>query len=218
MKIDKQAFQDRLAHFISAWKADKRSGDALFGGAGSIVILMGKTEEATSFQKNNAMHVRGSRNDADSNSQQDTDMGRLKFWLLGYEFPATLFVLTTEALYIVTTAKKGIAPMFGKDPFSIVFVLTWYAQLNISSPSKAARFRSRSLSGARMRIRTRNTGKSVWMLSKEQGYVTIMTRAAPLCSYEDRKKLESLRRTHLQALSQTSGKKHLEISRKRWRK
>lgn len=66
VKIDKQAFQDRLAHFISSWKADKRSGDALFGGAGSIIILMGKTEDATSFQKNNAMHVSGSRTEVDS--------------------------------------------------------------------------------------------------------------------------------------------------------
>lgn len=31
----------------------------------------------------------------------------LQFWLLGYEFPATLMVFTTEALYIVTTTKKG---------------------------------------------------------------------------------------------------------------
>ena len=57
VKIDKQLFQDRLSQFISAWKADKRSGDALFGGAGSIVILMGKNEETVTFQKNNAMHV-----------------------------------------------------------------------------------------------------------------------------------------------------------------
>ena len=57
IKIDKQVFENRLAHFISTWKADKRSGDALFGGVGSIVILMGKTEESNSFQKNNAMHV-----------------------------------------------------------------------------------------------------------------------------------------------------------------
>ncbi|KAA6409676.1 MAG: FACT complex subunit spt16 [Lasallia pustulata] len=101
VKIDKQVFQDRLTHFISAWKADKRSGDALFGGVGSIVILMGKTEEATSFQKNNAMH----------------------FWLLGYEFPATLFVLSTEALYIVTTAKKAkhLEPLKGgKVPIEIL--------------------------------------------------------------------------------------------------
>jgi nucleosome binding factor SPN SPT16 subunit len=57
IKIDKNLFQERLSHFISAWKADKRSGDALFGGASSILILMGKTEETAQFQKNNAMHV-----------------------------------------------------------------------------------------------------------------------------------------------------------------
>ncbi|KAI9880467.1 MAG: FACT complex subunit spt16 [Pleopsidium flavum] len=101
IKIDKQVFENRLSHFISAWKADKRSGDALFGGVGSIVILMGKTEESNSFQKNNAMH----------------------FWLLGYEFPATLFVLTTEALYIVTTTKKAkhLEPLIGgKIPVEIL--------------------------------------------------------------------------------------------------
>lgn len=57
IKIDKDLFQERLSHFISAWKADKRSGDALFGGASSILILMGKTEESAQFQKNNAIHV-----------------------------------------------------------------------------------------------------------------------------------------------------------------
>jgi nucleosome binding factor SPN SPT16 subunit len=57
IKIDKNLFQERLSHFISAWKADKRSGDTLFGGASSIVILMGKTEENAQFQKNNAIHV-----------------------------------------------------------------------------------------------------------------------------------------------------------------
>ena len=77
MKIDKQAFQDRLTHFISAWKADKRSGDAFFGGAGSIVILMGKTEEATSFQKNNAMHVRGPRTNVNRYTRE-TNLGRLR--------------------------------------------------------------------------------------------------------------------------------------------
>ena len=62
IKIDKQVFQDRLSHFITAWKTDRRSGDALFGGVGSIVILMGKTEQSSQFQKNNAMHVRDSSN------------------------------------------------------------------------------------------------------------------------------------------------------------
>jgi nucleosome binding factor SPN SPT16 subunit len=57
IKIDKNLFQERLQHFYSAWKADKRSGDALFGGASSILVLMGKTEETAQFQKNNAIHV-----------------------------------------------------------------------------------------------------------------------------------------------------------------
>jgi nucleosome binding factor SPN SPT16 subunit len=57
IRIDKQVFHDRLSHFVSAWKADKRSGDALFGGAGSIVVMMGRTEESSAFQKNNSMHV-----------------------------------------------------------------------------------------------------------------------------------------------------------------
>lgn len=56
--IDKNAFSNRLSSFYTAWRADKRSGNAMFGGVGSIVILMGKTDEANSFQKNNAMHVR----------------------------------------------------------------------------------------------------------------------------------------------------------------
>ncbi|RFU32333.1 Acting on peptide bonds (peptidase), partial [Scytalidium lignicola] len=101
IKIDKNLFQERLSHFISAWKADKRAGDALFGGANSIVVLMGKSEETAQFQKNNAIH----------------------FWLLGYEFPATLFLFTLEALYIVTTAKKAkhLEPLKGgKIPLEIL--------------------------------------------------------------------------------------------------
>jgi nucleosome binding factor SPN SPT16 subunit len=57
IKIDKSLFNERLSHFYSAWKADKRSGDAVFGGASSILVLMGKTEESVQFQKNNALHV-----------------------------------------------------------------------------------------------------------------------------------------------------------------
>lgn len=55
--IDRTTFFNRLTGFYAAWKADKRSGNAVFGGVGSIVILMGKTDEANSFQKNNAIHV-----------------------------------------------------------------------------------------------------------------------------------------------------------------
>ncbi|KAK4248795.1 FACT complex subunit-domain-containing protein [Corynascus novoguineensis] len=85
IKIDSKVFQERLSHFITAWKSDKRSGDALFAGASSIVILMGKVDEEPEFYKNNAMH----------------------FWLLGYEFPTTLMLFTLDTLYILTTQKKA---------------------------------------------------------------------------------------------------------------
>ncbi|KAK4156291.1 FACT complex subunit-domain-containing protein [Chaetomidium leptoderma] len=85
IKIDSKAFQERLSHFVTAWKADKRAGDALFAGASSIVILMGKVDEEPEFFKNNAMH----------------------FWLLGYEFPTTLMLFTLDTLYILTTQKKA---------------------------------------------------------------------------------------------------------------
>jgi len=58
IKIDSKVFQERISHFINAWKADKRSGDALFGGASSVVITMGKVDANPEFHKNNAMHVR----------------------------------------------------------------------------------------------------------------------------------------------------------------
>lgn len=102
IKIDKAIFHERLGHFVSAWRADKRSGDSLFNGAASIVILMGKTEENSQFQKNNAVHVRYPKYSLDLYS-----LTSAQFWLLGYEFPATLMLITLEGVYIVTTTKKG---------------------------------------------------------------------------------------------------------------
>lgn len=58
IQIDAKLFQERISHFINAWKNDRRSGDTLFGGVSSIVIMMGKVEEVPTFNKNNAMHVR----------------------------------------------------------------------------------------------------------------------------------------------------------------
>jgi nucleosome binding factor SPN SPT16 subunit len=57
IKIDKHAFHERLGLLISAWKSDKRSGDSLFGGVGSILIVFGKADDGVGFQKTNAMHV-----------------------------------------------------------------------------------------------------------------------------------------------------------------
>ncbi|EQL02596.1 hypothetical protein G6O67_003682 [Ophiocordyceps sinensis] len=83
--IDSKLFQERVSHFVTAWKNDLRSKDGLFAGASSIVIMMGKVEEVPELHKNNAMH----------------------FWLLGYEFPTTLMLFTVDTLYILTTQKKA---------------------------------------------------------------------------------------------------------------
>lgn len=111
IKIDNKLFQERISHFINAWKADKRSGDALFGGASSIIIMMGKMEEAQGFQKNNAMHVcllpHVLPQAPPPNVIAKLIFAFLQFWLLGYEFPTTLMLFTPETLYILTTQKKG---------------------------------------------------------------------------------------------------------------
>jgi nucleosome binding factor SPN SPT16 subunit len=58
VQIDEKLFSERLSHFYSGWKADKRSGDALFGGVGSILVVMGKAAETQVYSKSSAVHVR----------------------------------------------------------------------------------------------------------------------------------------------------------------
>lgn len=58
IKIDATVFHDRLSSFQLQWKNDKRSGDAIFKGAGSIIILLGKAEDDVNYRKNNAFEVR----------------------------------------------------------------------------------------------------------------------------------------------------------------
>ncbi|KAF2877255.1 FACT complex subunit-domain-containing protein [Massariosphaeria phaeospora] len=99
--IDKQLFHERLNNFVTKWKADKRSGDSIFSGATSIATVVGKASEPGSYLKPAAFQL----------------------WLLGYEFPATLFVLTPDLVQIVTTKKKAayLEPLKGgKVPIEIL--------------------------------------------------------------------------------------------------
>ena len=57
--IDKQLFHERLNNFVSKWKADKRSGDATFNGAGSIASVVGKASEPGIYLKPAAFQVSG---------------------------------------------------------------------------------------------------------------------------------------------------------------
>ncbi len=58
IKIDSKLFQERINSFVTSWKNDLRSKDGLFGGASSMVVMMGKVEDIPEFHKNNAIHVR----------------------------------------------------------------------------------------------------------------------------------------------------------------
>ena len=85
--IEKDTFHDRLSGFISHWKSDKRAADGLFNGANSIIVPIGKANDATdNYSKTAAFQL----------------------WLLGYEFPATIIALTTDGITFVTTKKKAI--------------------------------------------------------------------------------------------------------------
>ncbi|KAF2757400.1 transcription elongation complex subunit [Pseudovirgaria hyperparasitica] len=82
--IDKTIFHDRLSSFLTEWKGDKR--DASFNGVNSIILLLGKASgDPNNYNKAAAFQL----------------------WLLGYEFPATLMVLTPDVVHIVTTKKKA---------------------------------------------------------------------------------------------------------------
>jgi hypothetical protein len=66
--IDKQLFHERLNNFVSKWKADKRSGDATFNGAGSIASVVGKASEPGSYLKPAAFQVRHTIANANANA------------------------------------------------------------------------------------------------------------------------------------------------------
>lgn len=100
--IDKAVFHERLSSFITQWKSDKRSGDTNFGGVGSICICVGKSDE--------------------NNPDADSKTAALQLWLLSYEFPQTLIVITPDVVHFITTKKKAVyleALKGGKVPVEI---------------------------------------------------------------------------------------------------
>ncbi|KAF2488992.1 SPT16-domain-containing protein [Lophium mytilinum] len=110
ISIDNQLFHDRLGSFITKWKAEKRSGNATFADVGSIAVLVGKAGEPGIYQKPTAFQL----------------------WLLGYEFPTTLFVLTPDVLRIVTTKKKAsyLEPLKGGKTAVEIYVRGKDAEVN----------------------------------------------------------------------------------------
>jgi nucleosome binding factor SPN SPT16 subunit len=82
IEIKADTFFDRLSGLYAAWKQDKRSADGVFGGADSIVVITGKAESESSYQKNNALHVsRWLRQAAVRSSKIDMTSTVLATWL-----------------------------------------------------------------------------------------------------------------------------------------
>ena len=102
MEINAELFHNRLHQFITEWRADKRNGDVLFGGVGSIVILTGKSEDQNqlTYRKSNAMHVSLFRepssipHEAKADHNVDTSFGYLVTNFLG-QFSYSLWTSST---------------------------------------------------------------------------------------------------------------------------
>lgn len=121
----------------------------------------------------------------------------LKFWLLGYEFPATLMVFTQATMYIVTTEKKGKDLRTARS--------TQFADMNQPSTSRASRM-------ARFLLRS----SLLTRRSPKPGHKP--SRNAATSSKAQARKSVSLRRSNRLALSSTSGRRCSVISPKTWKR
>ncbi|CCG80577.1 FACT complex subunit spt16 [Taphrina deformans PYCC 5710] len=99
IKIDSAQFHGRLQKLLDYWSENAKVEGSVYNGLGSIVVLMGSADEDNPYQKTAALHT----------------------WLLGYEFPATLILITLEKLTFVTSTNKAkhLEPLVSGAPITI---------------------------------------------------------------------------------------------------
>ena len=85
VKISKQLFHRRLAKLVDGWKSDLDDPQSPWNGVKGLLAVMGSPDDDNPYQKTAALHS----------------------WLFGYEFPATLILLTTSKMTIVTSGSKA---------------------------------------------------------------------------------------------------------------
>lgn len=83
--VDKNKFQTRLKKLLDTWSDDQSSETSLFHGVDTFLALMGSADEDNPYQKTAALHT----------------------WLLGYEFPATLILLSRSKIVFLTSENKA---------------------------------------------------------------------------------------------------------------
>ncbi|ORX99261.1 SPT16-domain-containing protein [Basidiobolus meristosporus CBS 931.73] len=81
IQLDARTFHRRARQLLSYWKVAADS----FEQVDSIVVVTGNADEEIPYQKSTALQT----------------------WLLGYEFPSTLLVVTADTFHFITSASKG---------------------------------------------------------------------------------------------------------------
>ncbi|KAL1917850.1 uncharacterized protein VTP21DRAFT_3684 [Calcarisporiella thermophila] len=83
VQLETRTFHRRARQLLSHWKT--KTEDELYNGADAIMVLVGNVDENNPYQKSTALQT----------------------WLLGYEFPQTMLVITPKTLYFVTSQNKA---------------------------------------------------------------------------------------------------------------
>lgn len=85
VKVSSQTFHRRLAKVVDVWKTQIDDAKSPWHGVKGLLAIMGSPDDENPYQKTAALHS----------------------WLLGYEFPATLLLLTPAKMTIVTSGSKA---------------------------------------------------------------------------------------------------------------
>lgn len=110
-----------------------------------------------------------------------------KFWLLGYEFPATLFVFTPDAMYVVTTAKKGVhGPLLLKKMRTSLFAFQGLIYKSFSKTfGTSSRWQNTSWDICHIK-RSGTKSKSIWEMSwyYQERRCKLLSSSASVCLWE----------------------------------
>ncbi|KAJ3037385.1 FACT complex subunit spt16 [Rhizophlyctis rosea] len=87
VSLDARKFHRRAKQLFETWRTSKEE----FGGADALVIAVGETNDDTLYQKSTSIQLTA-----------------VKTWLLGYEFPETVLVITPGRFTFATSGKKGV--------------------------------------------------------------------------------------------------------------
>jgi nucleosome binding factor SPN SPT16 subunit len=83
--LDLTTFQERLQRFRAAWKSSQGSEDEI-GKCDVVMFVLGTPSDFTVYQKTTAMFS----------------------WLLGYEFPETVLIISRSKAAFLTSQRKGV--------------------------------------------------------------------------------------------------------------